>query len=74
MGSDNRMNSPSAICIVSEPHPPFKNHAPSLAGITLSTPVAGNSVELIENDFGLMLRVPMSARDPIDTVVVLETR
>src|SRR5204862_6510932 len=34
MGSDNRMNSPSAICIVSEPHPPFKNHAPSLAGIT----------------------------------------
>ena len=34
----------------------------------------GSKVELVENDLGLMLRVPMSARDPIDTVVVLETR
>ena len=31
----------------------------------------GSKVELVENDLGLMLRVPMSVRDPIDTVVVL---
>src|SRR4051794_39356996 len=34
MGSDNQMVSPSAICIVSEPHAAFKNRAPSLASIT----------------------------------------
>jgi alpha-L-fucosidase len=34
----------------------------------------GSKVELIENNLGYMLRVPMSMRDPIDTVVVLETR
>ena len=34
----------------------------------------GSKVELAENDLGLMLRVPLSARDPIDTVVVLESR
>ncbi len=33
----------------------------------------GSKVELVENNLGLMLRVPMSVRDPIDTIVVLET-
>jgi alpha-L-fucosidase len=34
----------------------------------------GSKVELVENSLGLMLRVPMSVREPIDTVVVLETQ
>jgi alpha-L-fucosidase len=34
----------------------------------------GSKVEMLENNLGIMLRVPMSLRDPIDTVVVLETR
>ncbi len=34
----------------------------------------GSKVEMIENNLGIMLRVPMSIRDPIDTVVVLETK
>ncbi len=31
----------------------------------------GSKVELVENNLGLMMRVPMSVRDPIDTVVIL---
>jgi alpha-L-fucosidase len=34
----------------------------------------GSKVEMVENSLGMMLRVPMSVRDPIDTVIVLETR
>ncbi len=34
----------------------------------------GSKVELLENNLGYMLRVPMSARDPIDTILVLDTR
>jgi hypothetical protein len=29
---------------------------------------------MVEKSLGLMLRVPMSVRDPIDTVIVRETR
>jgi alpha-L-fucosidase len=32
----------------------------------------GTKVEMLENNLGYMLRVPMPARDPIDTVVVLD--
>jgi len=32
----------------------------------------GSKIELVENNLGVMLRVPMSVRDPIDTIVVLE--
>jgi hypothetical protein len=34
----------------------------------------GSKVEMIETSLGYTLRVPMSMRDPIDTVVVLETK
>jgi alpha-L-fucosidase len=44
----------------------------SVRGVTLLRD--GSKVELVENDLGLMLRVPMSSRDPIDTVVVFELR
>ena len=32
----------------------------------------GSKLDLVENNLGLMLRVPMSVRDPIDTVIILE--
>lgn len=31
-------------------------------------------IEFLENELGLMFRIPMSARDPLDTVIVLDTR
>ncbi len=34
----------------------------------------GSKVDLVENNLGVMVRVPMSVRDPIDTVVVLDLR
>jgi len=34
----------------------------------------GSKVEILENQMGYMLRVPMDARDPIDTVLVLQTQ
>lgn len=34
----------------------------------------GTKVELVSNGLGYMLRVPMSGRDPIDTVVVFEMK
>ncbi len=34
----------------------------------------GSKVELAQNKLGLTMRVPMSVRDPIDTIVVLETK
>jgi alpha-L-fucosidase len=60
-------------------------HVLKLDGDTLTLPKSvtarsarllrdGSKVDLVENDRGLTLRLPMAARDPIDTVVVLETR
>ncbi len=40
--------------------------------VARATLLKGGKVEYVENQLGLMLQVPAAARDPIDTVVVLE--
>ena len=34
----------------------------------------GDKVEVVEADFGTVLKLPASAKDPVDNIVVLKTR
>ena len=46
---------------------------PKLPGrITRAALVNGAKVKYNENSLGVMLKVPLAGRDPLDTVVVLE--